>query len=195
MKLTALGAAEVAVLDAALDGPTADIRESLQKLDAAVTAALPSYLGLSVVVRQHDSAFTVACLDDAVTLGDIGTSIKVPLTNPGDGDDAAVIAIILYAGAPGAFVDLAADLASFAGDPPQLFVLDAHLGVQPNAGTLPSATSVINQAIGVLVSRGSTIEQAHWVLDTQASVARTDRLTAANLVLDTVTIGGDHHSR
>jgi hypothetical protein len=192
VKFIASLASSLAVLTAALDEPEFDIGQGLYRLAAVVAAAVPSYLGLRVVVTRHDPVFTLTLLhDDRVTLGDVGTSITLALPCAGDRDVPAVT-FILYASSPGAFVDLAADLASLTGDPPQNFPLDAHLEVpaEPDVGAELSAASVINQAIGVLIGRGSTPQQAHAELTTQAAVTRTDRLTVAHLIL--ARLAADH---
>ncbi len=100
-----------------------------------------------------------------------------------------MVALIFYAATPGAFVDLTADLAWLTGRPPSEFALDQHLSAPAgsDAATHLRTTSVINQAIGVLIGRGYTPRQAHSKLDTQADGARTDRYAAAQFILDTLT--------
>lgn len=117
---------------------------------------------------------------------DIRTSLQVVLPGVGDG---LTVAVNLYAGTPGAFVDLAADLAWLTTRPLSDFVLDEHLTVPPpsNTGTQLQAASIINQAIGVLIGRGHTPEEANGQLDAQAARAGTDRHGAAQLVLATLT--------
>jgi hypothetical protein len=68
-------------------------------------------------------------------------------------------------------------------------VLDRHLSgpARPDTGIYLRTPSVINQAIGVLIGRGYTPEQAHRELDTQADGGGTDRHTAAQFILDTLT--------
>lgn len=193
MKFTASLAAELATLNAALDKPGSDIGEGLRQLAALVTAAVPSYLGLSVVAAQHDSSSTVTLLEDGVTAGDVGTSILLAWPNPGDGHDVATVAFILYARSPGAFVDLAADVAWLTESPPTEFMLDAHLGVaaEPDTASSMAAASVINQAIGVLIGRGYTTRQALWALDAQAAGGESNRLKAAHVILGRLTPGDD----
>jgi hypothetical protein len=193
VKFTASLAAELATLNATLDESGSDIGQGLRQLAALVTAAVPSYLGLSVVATRHDSSFTVTLLEDGVTAGDVGTSILLAWPNPGARRLVATVAFILYARSPGAFVDLAADAAWLTESPPIEFMLDAHLGVPAEPGTAPSmaAASVINQAIGVLIGRGYTTRQAHWALDAQAAVGETNRLNAAHVILARLTPGDD----
>jgi hypothetical protein len=103
------------------------------------------------------------------------------------------VALILYAGSPGAFVDLAADLAWLTARSLSDFILDQHL--TPAAGSLQEgqlrAASAINQALGVLIGRGYTPQQAHGELDTQAAHAGTDRHTAACHILAKINTGDD----
>ena len=186
MKITAALAAELEILTAALDEPGTDIGHSLRQLALTAASAITSYLGLSVLVARSDPPFAFTSLADGVAADDIRTSLQVVL--PGIGDALAVV-VNLYAGLPGAFVDLAADLAWLTTRPLSDFVLDQHLTVPApsNNGTQLHAASIINQAVGVLIGRGHTPEQAHLQLDTQAADAGTDRHAAAQLVLATLT--------
>jgi hypothetical protein len=89
---------------------------------------------------------------------------------------------------PGAFVDLATDLSWLTGDGlnrgPGGFVLDEDL--TPHDPAAPSglkALSIIEQAIGLLIGRGNTPEQALQHLDLLAADTRVDRLAAAGAIL------------
>jgi hypothetical protein len=121
--------AALGILTEALDEPGTDVAHSLQQLALAVAAAIPTYHGLSVVVPHSDPPFTVTTLADAVKAGDIRTSLQVLLPTMGADHDAATVAVILYAAAPGTFVDLAADLAWLTGRPTSEVTLDGHLTV------------------------------------------------------------------
>jgi hypothetical protein len=184
--ITAALAAELEILTAALDEPGADIAHSVRQLALNATAGVTTYLGLSVLVGRSDPPFAFTALADGVAADDIGTSLRVEL--PGLVDQLTV-AVNLYAGSPGAFVDLAADLAWLTARPLSDFVLDQHLTIPTpsNTGTQLHAASIINQAMGVLIGRGHTPEQAHWQLDGQAADAGTDRHAAAQHVLATLT--------
>ena len=188
MKIGAALAADLGILTAALDEPGADVLHSLHQLGVDAQAAVPTYLGLSVSVDGSDPRFTFTTLEDA-TADVIRTSLRLTLPGVGDGRASPSVALILYAGTPGTFVDLSADLAWVTGRPPSDFALDQHLSVPAgsNAGTYLRATSVINQAIGVLLGRGCTPGQAHQELDTQADSAGIDRHTTAQFILDTLT--------
>jgi hypothetical protein len=186
-------AAALAILTEALDEPGTDIALSLHRLTLDAATAVASYLGLSVVVSHSDSPFTVTALADGALAGDIRTSLHLTLPGPSDPQNSPAVAIVLYAGSPGAFVDLAADLAWLTARSLSEFILDRHLTLA--AGPLPEghlrAASAINQALGVLIGRGYTPQQAHRELDTQAAHAGTDRHTAACRVLAKINTGDD----
>jgi hypothetical protein len=192
VRITAATAAALAILTDALDEPGTDIAHSLHRLTLDAAAAVTSYLGLSVVVSHSDPPFTVTALAEGALAGDIRTSLHLSLPGPSDPQNSPAVAIILYAGSPGAFVDLAADLAWLTARSLSDFILD-QLSVA--AGSLPEgqlrAASAINQAIGVLIGRGYTPQQAHWELDTQAADAGTDRHTAAYHILAKINTGDD----
>lgn len=193
MKTTEEMAAAVAILTEALDEPGTDIAQSLHRLALDAATAVPSYLGLSVVVPQSDPPFTVTVIADGAVVGDIRTSLRVLLSGMGDGHERAPVALILYAGTPGTFVDLAADLAWLIGRPLTEVTLDEHLTVPagPNTAAQLQAAGDINQAIGVLIGHGYTPQQADWQLDIQAANNRTDRHRAAQVILDKITTAHD----
>jgi hypothetical protein len=188
MKIGAALAADLGILTAALDEPGADVLHSLHQLGVDAQAAVPTYLGLSVTVDGSDPRFTFTTLEDG-RADDIRTSLRLTLPGVGDGRASPSVALILYAGTPGTFVDLSADLAWVTGRPPSDFALDQHLSVPAGSdtGTYLRTTSVINQAIGVLIGRGRTPGQADRELANQADSAGIDRHTTAQFILDTLT--------
>jgi hypothetical protein len=188
VNITSLLAADLRLLTAALDEPGADIAGSLRQLATDTAAAVPSYLGLSVIVSRSDRMFTFTNLTEGVAEGAVRTSLRLTVRGVSDGRAPPQEAIILYAGSPGTFVDLAADLAWLTARPPSDFVLDEHLTIRPgpHAGTPLAAESIINQAIGVLIGRDHTPEQARAELDTQAVIAGSDRHSVARLILATL---------
>jgi hypothetical protein len=188
MKIGAALAADLGILTAALDEPGADVLHSLHQLGVNAQAAVSTYLGLSVTVDGSDPPLRFTTLEDG-TADDVRTSLRLTLPGVGDGWASPSVTLILYAGTPGTFIDLSADLAWLTGRPPSDFALDQHLSVPAgsDAGTYLRTASVINQAVGVLIGRGYTPGQAHRELDTQADSAGTDRHTTAQFILDTLT--------
>jgi hypothetical protein len=158
-------------------------------LAADTSAGVPSYLGLTVMVSLSDPLFTSTYLLDGVVAGDIRTSLQLRLPGLGDNRSPPTVAIIFYAGSPGAFVDLAADLAWLTARPLADFTLDQHLALPVGSTTASPlrAASVVNQAIGVLIGRGYTPQRASRELDNQAHQTGTDRHAAAHHVLATLT--------
>ena len=117
MKITAAMAADLGILTAALDQPGTGVAQSLRQLAADATAAIPTYLGLSVTVDGSDPPFRFTTLSDGVVPGDVRTSLGLALPGLGDARLLPVVVLVLYAGSPGTFVDLAADLAWLTGPP------------------------------------------------------------------------------
>ena len=196
MKISATLDADLGILTAALDEPAADVLHSLHRLGVDARAAVPSFLGLSVIVDGSDPPFTFSTLEDGVA-DNVRTSLRLTLpAGVGEGGAGPLVALIFYAARPGTFVDLAADLAWLTGRPPSEFALDQHLSVPAGSdgGTSLRAASVINQAIGVLIGRGYTPRHAHAKLDTQADRAHTDRDTAAQVILDTLAVEDPVHA-
>ena len=120
MKITAALAAELAMLTAALDEPGTDIgaqpapvgRSTARRRGVQLSRSERDCRPQRSLVHAHPPSRTV------VTAGDVGTSLRAERcrslvtarTSP-------AVAFILYARTPGAFVDLAADLAWLTGTP------------------------------------------------------------------------------
>jgi hypothetical protein len=191
--MTAAIVAALTVLTEALDDPDTDIAHSLRVLTLDAAAAIPSHRGLSVVVPQSDPPLTLTVLIDGAVAGDVRTSLRFTFAGQDQPRRSPAVVIILYAGSPGAFVDLAADMAWLTGRPPSDFILDEHVGsaaMSVPEGQLRRA-SEINQAIGALIGRGYTPQQADWQLDVQAANNHTDRHTAARRILAKITLDED----
>ncbi len=199
MTITAALAADLALLTAALDDdpdarPPPAFAETVRQLAGDARAAVASYLGLSVVVAAHEPAFHFTLLDDGVDAADVLMSLKLPLPAPAPAPGGASIAVILYAAKPGAFVDLAADLGYLTGQALSTIDLDQHLSLAADPDTIGAvrAASTISEAIGVLIARGRTPEQARRDLDTRATDAHSDRHAAAEMLLaGTIMAGSD----
>ncbi len=96
---------------------------------------------------------------------------------------AAVVGVVLYARVPGAFVDLAAEARwlAVAG----AVRLDQHL---PPPAEMATSTylgdqSAVNQALGVLLAGGETLEGAQAALEERARTGRTTTVAAARRIL------------
>ena len=185
MKIVATLAAELGILTAALDEPGADVASSLRRLTAGATAAIPTFLGLSVAVVGSDPPFAFTAFVEGVGAGDVGTSLRLALPAVDDARLPSPVVIVFYAASLGTFVDLAADLAWLTAQPRTDFVLDQHL---PGAAEQACATnlfeiSVINQAIGTLIGQGYTPEHAERYLTANSLDLGISRHTAGLRIL------------
>jgi hypothetical protein len=180
-------AAALATLTEALDEPGIDIASTPRTLGADAALAVSSYLGLTVTAMADGHPVSFTDLRGDLGLTEAATSLRMalPPTPTPDAADPATMTLVLYAATPGAFVDLAADLRWLTGAGPDSFVLDADLNLSdPRATAVGVAElSAINQAVGMLLGSGHSIEQAHGELDRLAAEAGTDSHTAALGVL------------
>ncbi len=185
MKIAAALAADLGVLTAALDEPGTDVAHSLLQLTANATAAIPTFLGLSVTVNGCDPPFTLTTFVEGVGTGDVRTSLRLALASVGDIGLLPAVVLVLYAGLPGTFVDLAADLAWLTARPLNDFVLDQHLPATAEQGSAPNLfeMSIINQAIGALIGQGYTPEQAERHLTAEGAHAGISRHAVALRIL------------
>jgi hypothetical protein len=119
--------------------------------------------------------------------GAVRASLLIPLQPVlvGGAATAAGIDLVLYAATPGAFTDLAADLAWLSGQALSEYALNQHLlGLDATTPTDGLATlSLSNQAIGVLIACGHTPEQAEQELLARAARGGVDRRVAAQQIL------------
>jgi hypothetical protein len=170
-------AADLAILTAALDEPGTDVADSLSQLIADVTVAVPTFRGLSVTVDGIDPPFTFITWVEGAGTPEVGASLRLTLPGAGDAGLRPPVTIVLYAGSPGTFVDLAADLAWLTARPLSDFVLDDHLPdpAEKATGTNLSENSFINQAIGALIGQGYTPEQAERHLTAKGADAGISR--------------------
>lgn len=185
MRIPPALAADLALLTDALDADGVDIASTVSLLTSAVTSAVSSYHGLSVWVSSPDGHLEMTTLPDQDATARSVTSLRIPVAT-GTPPAGPSVMIVLYAGLPGAFVDLAADLAWLTGRALDDIGLDADLGDRAHAhpATSLGAQSSINQALGVLVAGGLPPEAALADLDARASPAVTDRHGAALALLD-----------
>jgi hypothetical protein len=186
VEITAALAADLTTLSEALDETDADITEALGQLVADIRLAVRSYLGLTLIAGDASFPLTLTAMEDSAHPGDVASSLLMPLSGESADDAGACLVVILYAGRPGAFVDLAADLCWLTGRQLTDFAFDQHLSLptEPNTAGGVHAASVVNQAIGVLLGHGYTPEQAEVEIDARAAAAGHRRSDAADIILD-----------
>jgi hypothetical protein len=188
-------AADLALLTEALDLPGTDIATTMAALASDAATAVTSYVGLTVRLGTGDTGAVLTTLDDDSAGALITTSLRIPLgrgTWPARGEGTAIV-LILYAAAPGAFVDLAADLAWLTGVAIDEMHLDDDLpgGVRRPMRSLRTE-STINEAVGVLMNGGSTLDQARADLDARAAADGVPLHSAALAVLDSLPQAASH---
>jgi hypothetical protein len=188
VEITAALAADLAILSETLDGTDGDLVEGLRLLAADAKSAVRSYLGLTVTATNGTSPLTFTGMEDLAGHVEVVSSLMIPLSEESADGDGSRLVVILYAGRPGAFVDLAADLCWLTGRRLTDFVLDQHLSLpaEPGTGGRVQAASAVNQAIGVLLGRGYTPEQAEFEIDARAVAAAHSRFDAAQIILGTL---------
>ncbi|MGB3185785.1 MAG: hypothetical protein WBB15_08005 [Ornithinimicrobium sp.] len=171
----------VELLSAALTPGSPGLSSHLEALADALVVAVPSFLGFNV--HTDDVSFSW------------GPGLPV---RPGEPIHAAStlrwvitqatpepIELVLFAGLPGAWVDLSADLVWLTRCPPQRLILDQDLtATVPIVSADLVNTSAVNQAIGALVALGYSSPEAAVELDAKARADGTDRVTAAATLLD-----------
>jgi hypothetical protein len=157
-------AADLALLTAALEDPATDIMETVRQLARAAVQAIPSYIGLSLLIETDRHLVPLSAFEMSAGPDDVLTSLTLPLglwlPIPTGAKPAATIVLTLYASVLGAFVDLASDISWLSAE-------DGAAGLDQALPSTISAAAVsivelalINQAIGLLIGRGYTPDEA-----------------------------------
>ncbi|HZM67992.1 MAG TPA: hypothetical protein VFC16_17005 [Nakamurella sp.] len=152
---------QLSTFTVALDDPGTDLQTILEVLADDLSAAVSSFLGLRMTLQLGGIPVTLTAIDTDPALA-AGASLALPLapmTGAGTGGT-----VVFYARNRGAFVDLAADIRRVPG-PGGRVVLDGHLPDTSDPSQRPGITgltelSVVNQAIGVLITRGHAPAEA-----------------------------------
>lgn len=172
--------AGLALLSDALDDPVSDLEAVLSVLGDDLTAAIPSYLGLTCTLNVDDNPVIISTLDPSTT-AEVRASLLLPLRDSGTTGSVA-----FFSGTAGAFIELADDARWIFG-PTGAPVLDGYL---PTSRGSPagirglSEFQDINQAVGVLIEEGHLPEDAHTELRRRAARRNQTVPEAARVVLD-----------
>lgn len=188
MGLTQSLTASLTLLGEALDDPDLDLPAAVNEFAETIRSAVGSFEGLSLHVTGPIGGLGFTLMgEDATWTGPgstVGASLLLPML-PTDGEQCSEI--VLYAANPGAFVDLAADLAVLTATPLPELVLDEHLDPDRRQQDITEVldAAVIDQAVGVLLGWGWTPEEASAALDDRPARRGKDRLgAAAELIAD-----------
>jgi hypothetical protein len=158
---------------------------ALSGLCVNVEVAVPSWMSVSIVLASAKAADVevVIVAPGGEDEAEARSSLAVPLSEVDSPDQ-----LIVRAGAAGAFLLLAHDLASGLGGARPI-VVDRHLA-PPASGEAAAAMfaglSVVDQAIGVLLDRGLSPPQARQDLERRARAYGVSVAVAARSLLATV---------
>jgi hypothetical protein len=180
-------AADLAALSQALDEDV-DLETTVRDFAAAAKLAVTSYLGMTVTVSANGHQVSLSVPEHDRAEHDIATSLLIPLVNLTPTE--AGSSLVLYAGTPGAFVDLAADLTYALQVGPDGLIIDAHLNPTFEDSGLDELADMthINQAIGILIGRGHSPEGASTELHRLAGLAETTIRVAAHQLIPAVSL-------
>lgn len=184
--------AALTLLDVPLDGTDPDLPAALAGLALSVRSTVASYLGASVAIRAEDRGVGFTIWEKASSTDPPGDRVAASLAVPVPRTLDTSAEVVLYASAPGAFVDLAADLAVLTRTPLAEILIDQHLTPEHRPPDDDSAVvaSPVDQAVGVLLGWGWPPEEARRALAGRAALAGTDRSTVASELLDGL-VGAD----
>ena len=128
----------------------ADLEGGLSSLLADLRKASPSSVGLEVTTVVAGQDVRVAHFLPGVRASDVATSLQVPLRADPQGTSlSGPVRVTFYATRPGAFVDLAADLAHAQGLPLDRLELGETRPASTAAGVRGlERVSVIHRAVG-----------------------------------------------
>jgi hypothetical protein len=172
-----------------------DLSDTLMALATALRSTATSYRGFQLTLVENQWPVTLTAFDDGHD-APIGTSLRLPLglvSRRVDGESR----VVFFAGTPGAFTDLAADLSHALGGISvngrsstaknaddhgirvdghrKVIELDIDIDLLPASRTSGltglAELTVLNRALGMLIQQGHDLEQAHQVLRREAAAA------------------------
>jgi hypothetical protein len=180
-------------LTASIGQDDQDLDDTLAMLTAALHSTASTYCGFQLTIVENQWPVTLTAFSDGHHVP-VGTSLRLPLVlvSPAVDPESRVV---FFAGIPGAFTDLAADLSyALRGMPVdqawpaadgvdqrgthvdgrrRAIELDVDLPLLSRVSELTGLAelTVLNRVIGMLVAQGHDIEQAHQVLRRDAAAA------------------------
>jgi DNA-binding CsgD family transcriptional regulator len=176
---------DLALLTDALGDPGTDLRDELTVFADQLTAAAPSFLGVTMTVVMDGVAVTLSA-DAAVPTPTPKATVNVSFSALMP-DDAIDGQMVFCAAEVGAFADLAAVVTRSSGAKQQVAV-DEHLP-PPRSGHAVGVSglakfSARNRAIGVLIDQGHCPDQAWIELHHRATRDEVTVDESARLILD-----------
>jgi hypothetical protein len=192
-------------LTASIGQDDQDLDDTLAALTTALRSTANSYSGLQLTILESQWPVTLTAFTDSHDLP-VRTSLRLPLglvSRRVDGESR----VVFFAGTPGAFTDLAADLSYTLGGIPvdqaspavngvdqrgprvdgqrRAIELDTDLPLLSRKSGLTGLAefTVLNRAIGILVDQGHDTEQAHELLRRDAAAAGVESQVYAARIL------------
>jgi hypothetical protein len=177
-------AADLASLSSALQDPDGGLEDRLDSFADELLASFGSYLGLTITLALDGHQISFSLTD---RVAEARTSLCIPLPEVAGSEPGSTL--VLYAANPGAFVDLATDLAWTLGVDPGALVLDEHLAVPSSSDVVTGLHehAMINRAIGVLIEDGHTPVSGRAELRRRAELDDVPLTVLAQRVLDALT--------
>lgn len=183
-------AADLVALTEAIEEPGVDLEDLLVRLGDTSALAVDSFLGLTISLLVDGMSVQLSAWQNGPGEGQIATSATLPLSALGGLGPHGTITF--FAAVPGAFVDLAADLAYALRLEAHDVQLDRHLHAPASRdGSGLPAMSAVNQAIGFLIERGHTPEDAAAHLQRLAHAGDVSTSVAAHRLITEAGAGGE----
>jgi hypothetical protein len=181
VELPAALRADLDALTEALGEPGTDLTALVAAVTADIRLAIDSYIGMSLTLLVEGYPLSFTIMDEGAEPPAIGSSVAIPLSTICDAEPGSEL--VLYAVKPGAFVDLVADLSYAVGLSLDTFAVDGNLAIAPPDGSPLLELSQVNQAIGILIDAGHTIDSAHAELERRATSSGTTVHVAARALV------------
>lgn len=173
-----------ALAEATADEDGADLRASLDDLCRSADVAVRGFLGLALTVDHPAGRVTLTALRPAAESTAVATSLHMVLSQCAGGEPESTVT--LFAGLPGAFDLLASDLKRLSPQHGRVSSRDAHLRLPPEAERHSVAQlSIVNQAVGILIARGWTLDDAREELRRRAFHDGVPVPASAQRIIDT----------
>jgi hypothetical protein len=152
-----------------------DLSRALRSLDHLSVTAISSFLGVSITLQVDGQDVTLTSVAPSVLPADLRSSLRMPLAAVAPGLAGTVV---FHAGRDGALDDLAAELRATLADggagirPERPAPTDLSPGVLVSGISGARELSAVNRAVGVLIGRGRTVEEARAELTELAAQAQ-----------------------
>lgn len=173
--------ADLSELDQDLYPLTDDLMDSVRSLKRDAALAVRSLLGLTLTLTSNSQPITLTSIADWVEPADIRSSLAIDLASsaaPG-----IVGEVTFYAERPNAFAELAVDLTYILPVRGSNVRLDTALTPDLTSGLSGLRDlSLVNRALGVLISRGHTRQSAFDQLTQRAATPADLRQAAGDIV-------------